>query len=46
MVIAIYNRFKDSFPSFSFLSQQNHIADAIGAALFLVADQIGYLEEE
>jgi Holliday junction resolvasome RuvABC endonuclease subunit len=46
MVIAIYNRFKDSFPSFSFLSKQNHIADAIGAALFLVADQIGYLEEE
>ncbi|MFA5037946.1 MAG: crossover junction endodeoxyribonuclease RuvC [Candidatus Izemoplasmatales bacterium] len=45
VVISVYNQFKDKFPNFSFLSKQNHIADAIGAGLFLVQDQIGYIEE-
>jgi len=46
MVVQVYQQFKPMFPSFSFLSKQNHIADAVGAGLFLVADEIGYAEEE
>jgi Holliday junction resolvasome RuvABC endonuclease subunit len=45
VVVSVYQQYRDKFPSFSFLSKENHIADAVGAGLFLVQDQIGYIEE-
>ncbi len=45
VVRAIYNKYTGKFPSYKFLSDNNHIADAIGAAIFIVRQQLGYLEE-
>jgi Holliday junction resolvasome RuvABC endonuclease subunit len=45
VVYSIYKRYEDRFPSYKFLSDNNHIADSIGAAIHLVRQQLGYLEE-
>ncbi len=46
VVDEIYEKYSDFFPSLSFLKKNNHIADAIGAALSLIYQEIGYIEEE
>jgi len=45
VVHAIYNKYQNEFSSYKFLSDNNHIADSIGAAIYLVRQQLGYLEE-
>lgn len=46
VVTGIYNMFPDKFANFTTLSKNNHIADAIGAGLFLVKEKFGYIDEE
>jgi Holliday junction resolvasome RuvABC endonuclease subunit len=42
----IYRRYSSHIPSISWLNKNNHVADATGAALFLVRETMGYLDTE
>ena len=46
VVRSVYRKYGELFASYKFLSDNNHIADAIGAATLLVQQEVGYLEED
>jgi Holliday junction resolvasome RuvABC endonuclease subunit len=46
VVDAIFEKYGSFFPSHKYLKKNNHIADSIGAAIWLVADQLNYLDDD
>jgi Holliday junction resolvasome RuvABC endonuclease subunit len=45
VVTDVYAEYHHAFKNISFLKKENHIADAIGAAKFIVSEKMNYIDE-